>query len=115
MRFFSVLAAAAGCALLSACAAGGGLSPQTAATANTVIADGQLFCSFASGPAAGAVVAVVNAADKSAVIVTGKAEDVVAVACPSVNGVRGFPVSPRVNPATAPAVATTTSASRFVR
>ena len=80
------------------------------AIANTVIADGQLFCAFASGPAAGAVVAVVNAADKSAVTVTGKAEDVVA-ACPIVNAITGFPVSPPANPAAVPVVATTAPAS----
>ena len=71
--------------------------------------DGQLFCAFASGPAAGTVVAVVNAADKSAV--TGKAEDVVAAACPIVNGIKGFPVSPPANPATVPVVAATAPAS----
>ena len=108
MRSLPLLAAVAGCALLTACAAGGGLTPQAATIANTVIADGQLFCAFASGPAAGAVVAVVNAADKSAVTVTGKAEDVVAAAaCPIVNGIKGFPVSPPANPATVPVVATT--------
>ena len=71
MRSLPLLAAVAGCALLTACAAGGGLTPQAATIANTVITDGQLFCAFANGPAAGAVVAVVNAADKSAVTVTG--------------------------------------------
>ena len=108
MRSIPALAAVAGCALLTACAPGGGLTPQAATIANTIIADGQLFCSFASGPAAGAVVAVVNAADKSAVTVTGKAQDVVAAACPIVNGVHSFPVSPPANPAAAPAVATAT-------
>ena len=111
MRSLPLLAAVAGCALLTACAAGGGLTPQAATIANTVIADGQLFCAFASGPAAGAVVAVVNAADKSAVTVTGKAEDVVAAACPIVNGIKGFPVSPPANPAAMPVVATTPPAS----
>ena len=62
--------------------------------------------------AAGSVVAAVNAADKSAVVATGKAEDVVAAACPIVNGVHGFPVSPPANPAAAPTVATTNPASR---
>ncbi len=81
------------------------------AIANTVIADGQLFCTFASGPAAGAVVAVVNTADKSAVTVTGKAEDVVAAACPTVNAIKGFPVSQPANPSAVPVVATTAPAS----
>ena len=111
MRFLPLLVAVAGCALLIACAAGGGLTPQAANIANTIIADGQLFCAFASGPAAGVVVAVVNAADKSAITVTGKAEDVVGAACPIVNGIEGFPVSPPANPATVPVVATTAPAS----
>ena len=111
MRSLPLLAAVAGCALLTACAAGGGLTPQAATIANTVIADGQLFCAFAGGPAAGAVVAVVNTADKSAVTVTGKAEDVVAAACPIVNGIKGFPVSPPANPAAVPFVATAAPAS----
>ena len=111
MRSLPLLAAVAGCALLTACAAGGGLTPQAASIANAVIADGQLFCAFASGPAAGAVVAVVNAANKSAVTVTGKAEDVVAAACPIINGIKGFPVSPPANPAAAPVVAAKVPAS----
>ena len=61
--------------------------------------------------AAGAVVAVVNAADKSAVTVTGKAADVVAAACPIVNGIKGFPVAPPPNPAAVPVIATTAPAS----
>jgi hypothetical protein len=97
--------------LLTACAAGGGLTPQAATIANTVIVDGQLFCAFASGPAAGAIVAIVNAADKSTVTVTGKAEDVATAACPIVNGIKGFPVSPPANPAAAPVVATKAPAS----
>jgi len=109
MRSLPLLAAVAGCALLTACAANGGLTPQAANIVNTVIADGQLFCAFASGPAA--VVAVVNSADKSAVTVTGKAEDVVAAACPIVNGLKGLPVSPPANPTAVPVVATTAPAS----
>lgn len=89
----------------------GGLTPQAATIANTVIADGPLFCAFASGPAAGAVVAVVNTADKSAVTVTDKAEDVAAAARPIVNGIKGFSVSPPANPAAVPVVATTAPAS----
>ena len=109
MRSLPPLAAVAGCALLTACAAGGGLTPQAAIIANAVIADGQLFCAFASGPTAGTVVAVINAADKSAVTVTGETEDVVAAACPIVNGIKGFPVSPPANPAAILVVATTAS------
>jgi hypothetical protein len=109
MRSLPLLAAVAGCALLTACAAGGGLPPQAATIANTVIADGQLFCALASGPAACAVVAVVNAADKSAV--TGKAEDVITAACPIVNGIKGFPVAPPATLAAVPVVATAAPAS----
>ena len=59
--------------------------------------------------AAGAVAAVVNAADKSAV--AGKAEDVVAAARPILNGIKGFPVSPPANPADAPVVVAKAPAS----
>ena len=72
------------------------MTPQADTIANTVISETLLFCSFANGPAAGAVVAVVNAADKSAITVTGKSQDVVAGASPIINSVRGFPVSPPV-------------------
>jgi len=56
--------------------------PQAATIANTIIANGQLFCAFASEPGAVA-------------------------ACPIVNGIKGFPVSPPANPVALAIVATT--------
>jgi len=63
--------------------------PQAATIANTIIANGQLFCAFASEPAGGAVVDA---------------------ACRIINGIMGFPVSPPANPAAVPVVATTAPA-----
>ena len=89
MRSLPLLAAVASCALLTACAAGGGLTPQAGNIANTIIADGQLFCAFASGPGAGAVVDA---------------------ACRIINGIMAFPVLPPANQAAVPVIAPTAPA-----
>lgn len=74
---------------------------NTTPTVNSVIADGQLFCSVAtaSGPI---VTAIIDAVDAKAVTVTGKAAATVAGICSVIGGI---PVSPPANPAQAPTTA----------
>jgi hypothetical protein len=78
-----------------------GCTTSQVATANKVVASGQLFCAVATD--AGPIVsALINAADSSAITVTGKAASYVANVCAIINGI---PVVPPPNPATAPVVA----------
>ncbi len=86
---------------LAALLALAGCSASQTATVNSVVADGQLFCSVAS--ASGPIVtAIIDAATKAPVTVTNQAASVVANVCKIVGGI---PVIPPVNPAQAPTVA----------
>ncbi len=107
------LAGLAAVCLLTSLAAckDGALTPQGATFVNGAITAGQLYCSPAGQVASAGVIAVINAADKSAVTVTDKTAAVVAALCPVVNGVKYLPVVPPPNPAAVPAVPVTVPTS----
>lgn len=87
--------------LLAAVALAGCAGQSTTGTINSVVTQGQAYCSIATtcGPI---VAAIINATDGKAVTVTGQAATWVANVCGLVNGI---PVVPPVNPAQAPTIA----------
>ena len=86
---------------LVACGTVSSMLGTSTTAVNSAVVKGQLFCAIA-GQSVPIVAAIIDAADSSAVTVTGKAASWVANVCALVNGI---PVSPPTTPSAAPTVA----------